>query len=351
VVVAGRVYLTAAVPLADGPAGDQSLRALCLDGATGKPLWDVEVFRQDGRTAAPIHGKNSHASPTPVWDGGRLFVHFGHQGTACLDRDGKVLWRNTGLRYRPVHGSGGSPVLAEDRLIFSGDGSDERFVAALDRDTGRVVWRTDREGEAFKKFSFSTPLVIDVGGRPQVVSAGSNAVSAYEVRTGREVWRVRYDGYSVVPRPVYGHGLVFVCTGYEQPRLLAIRPDGRGDVTDSHVAWTARRGVPLTPSPLLEGDELYLVSDHGIASCLDARTGRVHWEQRLGGNHSASPVAAGGHVYFLSEEGVGTVIKTGKRFERVARNALGEQTLASPAAADGALFLRAEKHLYRIGVR
>jgi outer membrane protein assembly factor BamB len=351
VVSGGRVYLTTAVPVEVGPGKDQSLRALCLDAGTGKVLWDQEVFRQGGAEAPPIHGKNSHASPTPVLDAGRLYVHFGHQGTACLDLSGKVLWRNTSLRFQPVHGNGGSPILVDGALVFSGDGETEQFLAALDRQTGKVLWKTDRHGEAVKKFSFSTPLLITVKGQKQIISPGSDMAAAYDPGAGREVWRVRYDGYSVIPRPVYGHGLVFLTTGYGSPVVMAIRPDGQGDVTATHVAWTHRGGAPHTPSPLLAGDELYLVSDGGLASCLDARTGRVHWQERVPGNYSASPLYADGKIYLQNEQGIGVVLKAGRQFEQLARNALGERTLASYAVADGALFIRTEKHLYRVQAR
>jgi outer membrane protein assembly factor BamB len=351
VVCAGRVYLTAAVPPAGGRGGDQSLRALCLDAGTGKEVWNVEVFRQEGASAPRIHAKNSHASPTPVTDGKHLFVHFGHQGTACLGLDGKVVWTNRTLGFAPVHGNGGSPVLVDDLLVFSADGADERFVAALDRATGKVRWKTDRTGTPSRNFSFSTPLVIEVGGKKQIVSPGSDVVAAYDPASGKEIWQVRYEGYSVIPRPVYGHGLVFLSTGFERPGLLAVRPDGTGDVTETHVAWRWSRAAPHTPSPLLVGNELYVVSDGGTASCLDARTGREHWQKRLGGNYSASPFEAEGRVYFQSEEGVGTVVEAGTAFKQLGRNALDERTLASIAAADGALFVRTEKHLYRIQAR
>lgn len=345
VVVKGRVYLTTAVPV----KGDQSLGVLCLDAATGKVLWKKEVFRQNGKMSPGIHGKNSHASPTPLVYGNRLYVHFGHQGTACLDLSGKVLWRNRTQKYSPVHGNGGSPILVDDKLIFSCDGGDKRFIVALDRDTGRVRWKTDRKGEAGRKFSFSTPLLITVKGQKQVISPGSNVVGAYDPDTGREIWHIRYNGYSVIPRPVYGHGLVFLSTGYDRPSLLAIRPDGTGDVTDTHVAWRVTKGAPHTPSPLLVGDELYTVSDGGIASCFDARTGTVHWQERVGGAYSASPLYADGRIYLQSEQGQGIVLQAGKEFKVLARNSLGERSLASFAAADGALFIRTEKYLYRIG--
>jgi outer membrane protein assembly factor BamB len=348
IVVKGRIYLTTAVPTGTSQSADQSLRALCLDATSGKTLWNQEVFKQNGATAPRIHAKNSHASPTPLCDGERLYVHFGHQGTACLDLAGKILWRNTSLKYSPVHGNGGSPIVAGDKLVFSVDGSDRQFVVALHKLTGKEVWKTDRRCDAVKKFAFSTPLMITVNGRQQIVSPGSDAVCAYDPQAGREVWRVQYEGYSIIPRPVFAHDLVIFSTGYDTPQLLAVRPDGQGDVTDTHIAWRLKNGAPHSSSPLVVGDELYVVSDAGVATCLDARTGKVHWRQRLDGNFSASPLHANGKIYFQDEEGMGTVIKAGKQFEQLAKNELEERTLASYAAADGALFIRTEKHLYRI---
>jgi outer membrane protein assembly factor BamB len=359
------IYLTTAVPISPRPSGgegtgvrgqaaeqthkgDLSLRALCLDAKTGETVWDKEVFRQDGSQSPGIHSKNSHASPTPVTDGKRLYVHFGHQGTACLDLKGNIIWKNRDIHYPPVHGNGGTPILTRNALVFSCDGLDQPFVVALDRAKGTVLWKTDRNAESVKKFSFSTPLLITVNGKEQVISPGAGAVYAYEPATGQEIWKVTYEGYSVIPRPVFGHGLVFVSSGFDSPVLLAIRPDGQGDITASHMAWILRKGAPLTPSPLLVGDELYLVSDNGIASCVDAKTGKVHWQERIGGNYSASPLYADGKIYCQSEEGTGVVLKVGKRFEVLSRNSLNERTLASYAASDGAFFIRTENHLYRI---
>jgi outer membrane protein assembly factor BamB len=347
IIAGGRIYLTTAAPIEKSK--DLSLRALCLDAATGKVLWDKQIFRENARTTPKIHGKNSHASPTPIVTDNRLYVHFGHEGTACLDLQGNVKWTYRDP-YPPVHGAGGSPVLVDGRLVFSTDGARERFVVALEADTGKLAWRTKRSGKPVKNFSFSTPLVITVDGKKQIISPSSDMVGAYDPKTGNEIWRVEYSGYSVIPRPVYGHGLLFLSTGYDSPTFLAIRPGGSGDVTKTNVEWTMKKGAPNTPSPLLVGEELYLVSDHGLATCLDAKTGTVHWSKRLGGNgYSASPIAAAGNVYFLSENGVGTVVKASKTFEQVARNELGERTLASYAVADGALFIRTAKNLYRIG--
>lgn len=348
VLVDGRVYLTTAV---ESGAGDVSLRAVCVDAADGEILWNVEVFQPDSRDARAIHQKNSRASPTAIVAGDRLYVHFGHMGTAALDLAGNVLWRQTEVTYSPLHGNGGSPALVGDRLVFSCDGAEDPFVVALDRATGDVRWKTPRAGGAQQTFSFSTPLVIEVDGAQQVISAGSGYVAAYDPRDGREIWRVDYDeGFSVVPRPVFAHGLLYVCTGWLRAKLLAIDPRGaRGDVTATHVRWSHDRGVSLTPSPLVAGNEIYFMADSGVATCLDARTGRPRWSERIGGAFSASPVYADGRVYFLSEEGVTSVVKAGTNYELLATNDLDERALASPAVADGAIFLRTESHLWRVG--
>lgn len=347
VVAAGKIYLTTAVPGA--AKGDYSLRALCLNAQTGAILWDQEVFKEDGKTAPPIHSKNSHASPTPVVDGDQLFVHFGHLGTACLQAGtGKIIWTQQSLSYKPVHGAGGSPVLVGDRLIFSIDGADKQLVVGLDRASGKVAWQTPRAVTAPKPFSFCTPTVITVNGRQQVIAPGSNVVMALNPQTGQEIWRVRYEGYSVVPKPVYGNGLVYLSSGYDSPVLYAIKPDGTGDVTSTHVAWTVRKGVPRNASPLLVGESVYLASDDGFLTCLDARTGKERWSERVGKAFSASPILAGDHLYLLDEEGLTIVVKPADSYEPVAKNRMGEKALASYAVDGAALLLRTEKALYRI---
>jgi outer membrane protein assembly factor BamB len=349
VLVDGKIYLTSATGSAE--AGDVSLRALCIDAADGHVVWDVEVLQPDADDVKALHQKNSLASPTPIVDGGRVYVHFGHMGTAALDLDGNVLWRQTDVKYSPMHGNGGSPALAGDLLVFNCDGIDAQFVAALDRATGQVRWKTPRDGSSQRPFSFSTPLVVDVDGTLQVISPASGFVGAYESRAGNELWRVNYgEGFSVVPRPVFAHGLIYVATGFMRASVLAIDPRGaRGDATESHVVWKFDRSVPTTPSLLATGNEIYFVADNGVATCLDALTGEEHWSKRLGGGFSASPVSADGKVYFLSEEGVTYVVRAATEYELLATNDLGERTLASPAVADGTIYLRTESHLWRIG--
>jgi outer membrane protein assembly factor BamB len=342
VVADGRVWVTTAVK-----AGGASLRALAFDVDTGRELVNVEVFTV--RNSDLLNPKNSHASPTPVVDGDRVYVHFGALGTASLTTSGEIVWK-TRLTYESQHGNGGSPVVYGDFLILSCDGSDEAFVVALDKRTGKVRWKAPKRFPPDQ--AYSTPLVIRVGERDQVVSVGAYRAVAYDPQTGREIWRVSYaDGFSNVPSPVYGQGLVYIATGFQQPTLLAVRADGAGDVTKTHVAWTLRRGAPLTPSPLLVGDELYVVNDGGIATCLSATTGETHWVQRLGGDYSASPIFADGRIYFLSEGGVATIIAPGKQFQVLARNTLDGDTLASMAVSGGSIFIRTDSHLYRIAAR
>jgi outer membrane protein assembly factor BamB len=344
VVASGRVWVTAA-DQGPGASSRVSLRVLAFDAETGRQMVDVEVFRV--RNAGSINLKNSRASPTPIIDGDRVYVHYGTDGTAALTTSGDIVWK-TELLYDSEHGNGGSPILYGDLLIFSCDGFDKAFVVALDKQTGKVRWKKSRRSPWSQ--AYSTPLVIRVGDQDQVVSVGAFRAAAYDPSSGEEIWRVSYpDGFSNVPRPVYGHGLVFISTGFNEPSLLAVRADGKGDVTRSHVAWTLRRGAPLTPSPLLVGDLLYVVSDIGIASCLDAKTGKTLWQQRLEGNYSASPILADGRVYFLSEEGVATVIAPGTAFEKLATNVLDGATLASMAVSDRSIFIRTGTHLYRIG--
>ena len=345
----GELVLTAAVPVNGGEKGDYVLRTIGLKASDGSTLWETDVFEQLAVNSPKIHSKNSHASPTPLLVDDRIYVHFGHQGTACLDRQGNVVWKNQELSYAPVHGNGGSPIVFGDLLIFHCDGGEAPFVVALDRGTGRLRWRTERDTRTDRNFSFATPLVIEVDGQAQLISPASDAVFAYDPTTGEEIWRVHYPGgYSVIPRPIYDGQRVYVCTGYGQPHLLAIRPDGKGDVTETHVAWRLERSVPHTPSLLMVDGRIYLVSDAGIASCVDAESGESIWTQRLEGGFSASPLYADGKIYFQNEEGVGFVIAPGDEYRQLARNDLKQRTLASYAVAENALFIRTADGLYRI---
>jgi outer membrane protein assembly factor BamB len=258
------------------------------------------------------------------------------------------VWKTQEIKYPPVHGAGCSPIIVGDLLVFSADGASEEKLVALKLATGDVAWQSIRDIDPPKKFAFCTPLAIEVHGKMQVVSPGAGMVGGYDPATGDEIWRVEYDGYSVIPRPVFGHGLVFISRGFDSPQVLAIRPDGRGNVSDTHVAWRLARGAPHSPSMVLVDGELFMVSDGGVASCVDAKTGEVHWQKRLGGNYSASLLAGDGKIYFQSEDGVGTVVAAGKEFKDLARNEMKERTLASYAVVGSDFLIRTDKHLYRI---
>ncbi len=342
VIADGRLWLTTSID----STGSGSLRLLAYDTETGDEVVNREIFRVDD-TDAP-NPKNSLASPSAVIDpnGERIYVHFGAYGTAAVTTDGAIVW-STRFPYISQHGNGGSPVVHEDLLILSIDGYDTAYVVALDAATGEERWRTMRPDPVSQ--AYSTPLVIRVGDTNQLVSVAAFRTTGHNPATGEEIWSVGYrNGFSNVPRPVFGHGMVYLSTGFNTPSLLAVRVDGTGDVTRSHVAWRLNRGAPLTPSPLLVGDELYIITDFGIATCVDAATGEVHWQDRIGGNHSASPVFAAGRIYFQNEEGVTTVIKPGTEFQVLARNELDGAMLATMAVVDGAIFIRTESNLYRI---
>ncbi len=351
-IVAGdRIYLTNAVGSRNSAdlKDKYSLRVLAVNAADGKVIWDEEVFSLDAPFSQGVHQKNSYASPTPVFQDGRIYAHFGHFGTVCMDAEGKIIWKSQKLSYRPVHGNGGCPVIVGNALIFAADAQSDPFVAALDINNGNVLWQTKRGVEAKKSFSFCTPLVVEVNGVKQVISPGSNVVMALDPATGKDIWRVRYDGYSVVPRPVFAHGMVFLSTGYDRATAMAIRADGKGDVTDTHVAWTMTKGAPLTPSMLVIGDELYMVADNGMVSCVDAKSGELHWQERVSRATSSSPLYADGKIYIQDEQGVGYVLKPGKQLTVLSRNDLDDKSLASYAVAGSNLLIRTEHALWCVG--
>ena len=351
----GRLFLTTAIPTKTDDGEQIQLALLCYSPETGEQTWKLDLFAHASDRSVQIHNKNSHASPTPIIVGDRIFVHFGPHGTACVRTDGEVLWRNESLNYQPVHGNGGSPALVDDKLIICCDGGDQQFVVALNQNTGEELWRVDRDLDVSRGFSFCTPTLIDVDGTSQVICPGSGAVMALDPNTGSEIWRVEYgQGYSVVPRPVFGNGLLYICTGYDTANLLALDPTGEGNVTETHVKWSTARNIPHSPSLLLVDDILYAVDDRGVATAFNALDGEVHWRQRLTGPFSASPTFAAGHVFFQDEKGTTTVVRSGESFEEVSVNQIAdgkERTFASFAFVNNALFLRSESHLYRIEAR
>jgi outer membrane protein assembly factor BamB len=343
-----QIWLTTAT--VDGKA----LYAICVDKDNGKVLRDLKVFENPKPPYTSIDF-NSHASPTPVIEEGRVYVHFGSSGTACLDtKTGKVLWTRRDLLCEHWRGPGSSPIFWEDLLILTFDGYDRQYLVALRKKDGKTAWKKDRSidyrtDDGDLKKAYSTPVVIRVNGKLQLVSPSARGAVAYEPRTGKEVWKVHHEGMNAAHPPLYGFGKVFLTTGHTK-KLLAVRPDGTGDVTETHVDWEYGKAVPTRPAPLLVGERLFMVSDDGVSSCLHAKTGKPAWPKalRLGRAFSSSPVYAGGHVYCCDQEGTAYVVDPAGKGKLAATNKLDAGCMATPAVSGKALYVRTKTHLYRI---
>ena len=358
VVMGNEVWLTAAT--VDG----HDFYAICVAADSGKVRFNEHLFHTDN--PEPLgngSSMNCYATPSPVIEPGRVFVHFGSFGTACLDtKTGKVLWQRTDLPCRHYRGPSSSLVLCGKLLILTMDGADLQYLAALDKETGKTVWKTDRsvpwndqvgnvsdmvkEGDHRK--AHSTPLVVKTGGKLQLLSAGAKAAYGYDPLTGKELWRVQYNDFSSAPRPVFGDGIAYFVSGMTKRELIAVKTDGSGDVTDTAVKWRLRSHVGVYASPLLVDGLIYTAADESFVSCVDAATGEVAWTERIGGSYAASPIYADGRLYFFSEDGTTTVLKPGRNFESLARNSLADGFMASPAVDGKAFFLRTRTALYRI---
>jgi outer membrane protein assembly factor BamB len=345
-----QVWMTSAT------ANGKKLFAICVDKNTGKIVHDLHLF--DVENPMSISRANTYASPTPVIEEGRVYVHYGTYGTACLDTTtGNVLWNRRDLNCDHEKGAGpaSSPFLVGSFMVVHVDGRDVQYVIALNKSDGKTAWKTDRSIDYSKvlihqRKAYGMSILIPRGeSGKQLVGVAGRGVFSYDPATGKEVWKARHRGWSIAPRPVYGHGLVFAIIDRDRPELWAIRPDGSGDVTDTHVVWKETKRMPPRASPLLVGDLLFLVNRNGIASCIEAKTGELVWQERMKGAYSASPIVAKGRVYFFNEDGLCTVIKPSRKLEVLGSNALaGELLMASPAVDGNSFYIRTEKHLYRI---
>lgn len=357
VVMGGQVWLTTAT--VDG----HDFFAICVDADTGKVRFNEKVFHSDNpESLGNGASMNCYATPSPVIERGRVYVHFGSFGTACLDTaTGKVLWQRDDLRCRHYRGPSSSPVLFENLLILTFDGVDLQYHVALDKQTGKTVWQTKRsvawndEHETSQlvkdgdwRKAHSTPLIVTSGGKPQMLSVGAKAGYGYDPRTGKELWRVQYADWSTAPRPLYDRGVAYIVTGLRKKELLAVRTDGHGDVADTHVKWRLGTRVGKYASPLLVDGLIYTAADESFVTCLEAATGEVVWTERVGGKYAASPIYADGRIYLFDQQGTTTVLKPGRKLEVLATNTLENGFMASPAVSGKALFLRTRTHLYRI---
>jgi outer membrane protein assembly factor BamB len=336
------------------PVNEVTFFAACVDRASGKIIHDINL----GSVKNPdyCHPFNSYASSTPFIEPGRLYAHFGSNGTWCIDTNtGKTLWERRDLKCNHFRGAASSPVVFGDLLYLIFDGSDFQYVAALDKMTGKTVWKTDREikysldNGDFKK-AYATPALFEIGGRPQLICPSAESTVAYDPTTGSEIWRINHGGMNGSARPVMGNNLLYLTSGHTG-RLLAVKPIGTGILPKEAIAWQAAKGVPTRPSLLLDGEMIYMVSDNGIASCLDAVTGKTYWSERLDGEYSASPILAGKHLYCCNQIGKTYVLATGKSFEILAENRVDDGFMASPAVAGNNLFLRTKTHLYCVATR
>jgi outer membrane protein assembly factor BamB len=339
--------------MTNAPADGTILSAICVDADTGKVLRDIKVF--DNPRPAFCHDVNSHASSTPVIEEGRVYVHFGSAGTACIDTaSGKILWTRRDLTCDHFRGAGSSPIIYKDLLILTFDGHDQQYVAALNKSDGKTIWKKDRNikyplDDGDWKKAYSTPRIVDVKGKPQMVSPSAEQTIAYDPATGEELWRVTHvKSMNASSRPVFGQGRFYLTSGYGN-QLLAVRPDGRGDVTNTHVDYIYRKGVPSRSSLLLLDDTMYMVTDIGVASCMDVEKGKEVTTVRLGGNFFASPTYADGKIYFFdSDKGKGFVVEANREMKILAENKLDAGCMASPIIVGKSIFVRTRTDLYRI---
>jgi outer membrane protein assembly factor BamB len=357
VVMGGQVWLTTAT------IEGNDFFAICVDAKTGAIKFNEKVFHSDNpESLGNGASMNCYATPSPVIEPGRVYVHFGSFGTACLDTgSGKLLWKRDDLPCRHYRGPSSSPVMFENLLILTFDGANLQYLAALDKQTGATVWKTNRsvawndenvpgqlarDGDLRK--AHGTPLVVTLDGKPLLLSGGAKAAYGYDPRNGHELWRVRYNDYSTAPRPVFDGRLAFFFTGGSKRELWAVKADGQGDITDTGVVWTAKDHIGRYASPLLIDGLLYTAAEENHVTCLEAVTGQVVWSERIGGKDAASPVYADGRLYFFSQTGTTTVLKPGRTFEVLATNTLEDGFMASPAVSGKAFYLRTKTHLYRV---
>jgi len=339
----------------------EALSVVCLDRETGAVVRDEVIFR----VSEPqfCHKFNSYASPTPVIEEGRVYLTFGSPGTACLDTaTGRVLWTRTDFVCNHFRGAGSSPILFGDLLLMNFDGSDFQYVVALDKHTGRTVWRVDRSvdfqdldesgrprADGDMRKAFSTPQIVHEDGKTVLLSSGAKAHYAYEPATGAEIWRLEERAqHSASTRPVLAHGMVYLQTGFSKGQLLAVKLGGSGVLDESRIVWRVNRNVGNKPSLLAFDDLIFMVDDTGIASCLEAKTGAEVWRERVPGGYSASPLLAAGRIYLFSEAGHVTVLEAGRTFKVLAENRLDSGFMASPAVSEKALILRTRTHVYRV---
>ena len=353
----GRLWFTAATT--DG----KRQFIYCVESATGKVLHHKLVF--ENPEPEPLgNGVNTYASPSCVLESDAVYVHFGTYGTARLNPEtAAVVWQRRDINCRHYRGPGSSPVVYENLLILTFDGIDKQYTTALDKRTGETVWLTPRStnygdldqngkprGDGDLRKAYGTPSVTLVDGKPQLISIGSRAAFGYDVRTGNEIWTLEHENFNASARPLFLPGMAILNTGSERAHVTALKLDGttKGNITKTHVLWQRKKANAALSAPVLLGERLFFVTNQGVAYAVDARSGEELWAHRIGGSFTASPIVAGDRVYFCDEKGTTTVIRAAAEYEELAANVAGDGMRASPAAAEGALYLRTFDRLYKL---
>lgn len=329
--------------------------AICVNKLSGKIEHDIHVF--DVKSPQAITNENTYASPTPVVEEGRVYVHFGTYGTACIStKDGQILWKRRDLNCDHEIGAGpaSSPFIYNNFLIFNVDGRDVQYVIALNKETGETAWKTNRsvdfsDVQINQRKAYGTPFIIPRGNSNQMVSIGAKGVYSYDPENGKELWKAEHRGWSIAPRPVYGEGLVFTMIDRDRPEMWAINPNGSGDITETHIEWKETKRMPPRASPIFFKGLLFVVDRNGYISCIEAKTGKSIWQKRMKGRFSASPILANNLIYFFNEDTVCTIIKPTRELEIVAENKLSsDKLMATPAFDENSIYIRTENNLYRI---
>ena len=329
--------------------------AICVNKLSGKIEHDLHVF--DVKSPQAITNENTYASPTPVVEEGRVYVHFGTYGTACIStKDGQILWKRRDLNCDHEIGAGpaSSPFIYNNFLIFNVDGRDVQYVIALNKETGKTAWKTNRsvdfsDVQINQRKAYGTPFIIPRGNTNQMVSIGAKGVYSYDPENGKELWKAKHRGWSIAPRPVYGEGLVFTMIDRDRPEMWAINPNGSGDITETHIEWKETKRMPPRASPIFFKGLLYVVDRNGYISCIEAKTGKSIWQKRMKGRFSASPILANNLIYFFNEDTVCTIIKPTRELEIVTENKLSsDKLMATPAFDENSIYIRTENNLYKI---
>ncbi|WP_320111986.1 PQQ-binding-like beta-propeller repeat protein [Draconibacterium orientale] len=354
VVYDGRVWVTSA------EKNGHEFYLFCFDLETGNLIDEKTLFTAEDPQR--IHGTNSYATPTPCVEEGRVYVHYGSFGTACVDtKSFEVIWKRDDMPCDHMQGPASSPIIYKDKLIVHLEGTEDPYVIALDKKTGETIWKSVRPKEIYDPLepvyrkSYQTPIVITVGDRDLLISNSAFMCFAHDVATGKVVWSFKYGYDSTVSQPLYYNGLVFVNSGWifldgkpNFTRQFAIDPTGEGDVTETHQVWMYEDEVPQIPTPLIVDGKMYMVHDRGMVTCLDAMTGKVIWKEKLRGNFNSSPIYADGNIYFINVKGFCTIIKPGDTFEKVAENDISETVKAVPVFVGDKMLLRTQNHLFSI---